>query len=61
MRTTLKVIGNLPKLLLLSVLLIFFFLLEGFIMIIYFAVESPFHFLLSKLEIIIKSITKELT
>jgi len=61
MRTTLRVIFNLPIMTLLTVLLVLFFILEGIVMVIYFVIETPFHHLLAWLEKVIRSLMKEIS
>jgi len=60
MRTTLKFLLASPKIIILGVLLVIFFTLEGFLLIIYYIVESPLAFMLRSLENIIKEITKRI-
>jgi len=60
MRTTLKFLLASPKIIILGVLLVIFFTLEGFLLIIYYIVESPLAFMLRGLENIIKEITKRI-
>jgi hypothetical protein len=61
MRTTLRVIFNLPIMTLLTVLLVLFFILEGIVMAIYFTIETPFHHILAWLEKVIRRLIKEIS
>jgi len=61
MKTTLRVIFSFPKLILLILLLVFFFIFEGIMLLIYASIESPLRYILSILEKAIRLILKNLT
>jgi len=61
MNTIFKLVINLPRLLLISVLLILFFIFEGIMLCIYLIIETPFRYLLRSLEKSIRYFIKELS
>jgi len=61
MNAIFKLVTNLPRLLLISVLLILFFIFEGIMLCIYLAIQTPFRHLLRFLEKSIRYFIKELS
>jgi len=51
-----KILYNLPKLLLIFLLLAFFYLLEAIVYVVYYSVESPLNFIGSQIEKIIRKL-----
>jgi hypothetical protein len=61
MNTIFKLVINLPRLLLISVLLVLFFIFEGIMLCVYLVIETPFRYLLRFLEESIRYFIKELS
>jgi len=51
-----KILYNLPKLLLIFLLLAFFYVLEAIVYVVYYSVESPLNFIGSQIEKIIRKL-----
>lgn len=60
MNSVLKLIFNAPKITLIGVLLMGFFVIETIFLLIYTVFETPMRFVLDKLELYIRYLTKQL-
>lgn len=60
MKQVTKYIFNTPKIALVSLLLLWFFMLETIFMALYLIVESPIRYILDKLELYIRYLTKQI-
>lgn len=60
MNKVLKLIFNAPKITLIGILLIGFFIIETIFLIIYTLFETPMRFVLDKVELYIRYLTKQL-